>query len=157
MDTNNIPPYAAIAGAIAGVLVGVGWTWLVGRRTRTAGQASFLSASIAPPASHVTLLNASDLPVFGVVVWFVAARAGLRIPMTLPMLPPGGRELEVPGPIATAGPEAISVEVAFSDVTGLHWLRHGDGSLESLRVAPLRHYGLDAPHVDATDPPGRVF
>jgi hypothetical protein len=150
VDTNNVAPYAAIAGAIAGLIVGVGWTWFVGRRTRTSGQASFVAAWLSPASA--VLMNASDLPVFGVVVWFVDPAAAIRVPVTLPMLGPGRREVELPAGFAERRGEArphpadsVGVEIAFSDAAGRHWLRRADGGLESLPEAPLRHYGLTDP------------
>lgn len=152
-------PLTLIVGATLGLVVGLAWSWSVGKRHGRAGQAGDVAALIVRGAERsvrVTLTNLSDRPVFGVVVWVVARHgsplvSGQRPPRplgalafhVLPMLPPGRREIAVDAP----GDDDLSdrAEIAFSDVGGEHWVRRADGSISPLATAPWRHYGFATP------------
>lgn len=40
----------------------------------------------------------------------------------------------------------VTVEIAFSDTRGNHWVRRGDGTLEELPCSPLKYYGIPMPY-----------
>jgi hypothetical protein len=120
----------------------------------------------------LALLNSSDQPVYSVVVYWVwvqgaAWRTGedaerlfgrggpeARIGGVRPILqvvPPGKFVLH-----AGTGNQDImqgrpGVEVAFTDMTGHHWVRRASGNLEQLDAGPFDHYGI-GPHLPVFTP-----
>lgn len=99
------------------------------------------------------LLNASDEPVYQVVVWLVfiqgaAPRRGedvaTHFPGTLSVLPPGRwtTELRWPGGGMSLWP---GIEVGFTDARGIHWIRRALGSVEETSETATEHYRLDGP------------
>ena len=113
-------------------------------------------------AQPVALLNGSAEPVYRAVVWMIfiqgagphtgkEAAALYRENGTWPfysalsVIPPGRSYTSFGG-----GWGALSarpgVEVAFTDRSGIHWLRSPDGVLTEIPQAPTDYYELDGPH-----------
>jgi hypothetical protein len=102
------------------------------------------------------ILNASDQPVYRVIVWMVfyagglyttgedAARDDERGPATALVLPPGRYRVRLPvfDPGMLKRP---AVEIAFTDASGRHWIRRQDGRLDPIESAAPVHYGLSEP------------
>lgn len=168
-------PLPLFVGVLAGLLVGVAWTVRHEVVYRAQGQAGMIAGRIlAPDAGGIWagLTNASEVPVYSVVAWIVAtggpaprtgeewverirAAAGpvdggdvAREPSTpalLPLLPPGATPLELPAWASSGSGGRPAIEIAFTDVTGRHWIRRGDGRLASIDAPAWRHYGLTSP------------
>ena len=67
--------FGLIAGVLAGLLVGVAWTWHHEHAGRDQGQAALVAGRVRTIDDRVTgavLTNGSELPVFSVVAWVVA-------------------------------------------------------------------------------------
>jgi len=167
--------FALIAGLVAGVLVGVAWTWRHERGGRAQGQAALVAGRILATGPQVTgawLTNGSELPVYSVVAWVVATgevapgtgeewvgriRPGAQrpdgaivarepsTPALLPLLPPGVTELELPAWASSGAARRPAVELAFTDASGRHWIRRAGGRLERLNAPAWRHYGFTSP------------
>jgi hypothetical protein len=100
------------------------------------------------------LLNRSDEPVYEVVVTMVFVQgagwnlgedytgSGLR--RVLAVLPPGRWRVEVESGWAGMS-RRPGVEVAFSDRSGVCWIRRSNGMLEEIDQLPIDHYGLPRP------------
>lgn len=114
------------------------------------------------PPTFATLLNASGEPVYRVAAWLVLIQgAGPHTgeemqdvnPFAVRMLgtlPPGAFVVALPGDwhgmYAHPG-----VEIAFTDVNSLHWIRRATGAVEEVRDDVVNHYGLPQP-VDWEEP-----
>lgn len=116
---------------------------------------------------QVALLNSSDQPVYNVLVYSVwvqgaAWRTGeeaerhfansenpaariAAIRSMLQVVPPGKFRLRqgFSGQAIMQGRPGI--EVAFTDMTGHHWVRRASGDMERLDAAPFDHYGIGRP------------
>ena len=169
--------FGLIAGVLAGLLVGVAWTWHHEHAGRDQGQAALVAGRVRTIDDRVTgavLTNGSELPVFSVVAWVVATSgaapasgeewvtrirqdhgqpedgAAARDPSTpamLPLLRPGVTELDLPAWARAGAGGRPAVELAFTDVAGRHWVRRAGGRLERIGVAAWRHYGFTSPGV----------
>lgn len=104
----------------------------------------------------VTLQNASETPVYNVVVTCVG-KEGAGPPHSgvdcgseyknrccVSVLPPGLWEVDIPSSGGGMG-VIVSLEVAFCDSVGLYWLRSGDGKIRGIDVSPVDYYGLGLP------------
>jgi hypothetical protein len=120
----------------------------------------------------LALLNSSDQPVYSVAVYWVwvqgaAWSTGEQAERQFSRSGPEGRIGEVrpilqvvpPGKFflrAGVGNQDImqgrpGVEVAFTDMTGHHWVRRASGTLEQLDAGPFDHYGI-GPHLPVFTP-----
>lgn len=104
----------------------------------------------------IALSNASNEPVYRVLAFLVFIQGagpqtgidvmsiGVPYWAAFGVLPPGryyaGLEAGWRGMSAR-----VSVEVAFTDRNGSHWVRHADGALLELTEAPERHYAISLP------------
>jgi hypothetical protein len=120
------------------------------------GHAVSAGSPVAIGVVTALLLNASDGPVYHVIVWLVISygagpRTGEEVgdredwrPATLEVLPPGRSSAELPwfggGMHTRAG-----VELAFTDSAGRHWIRRVGGRLEESQVPPVRRYSIVEP------------
>lgn len=119
-----------------------------------------------PRLDQVALLNRSDQPVYNVLVYSVwvqgaawrtgedaeryfrnggpTARIG-AIRSILQVVPPGKFRLRqgFSGQQIMQGRQGL--EVAFTDMTGHHWVRRASGELEKLEADPFANYGTGRP------------
>lgn len=167
--------FALIGGIVAGVLVGVAWTWHHERAGHAQGQAAMIAGRILATGARATgawLTNGSEMPVYNVVAWVVetagsAPRSGeewvRRIrpgaqrtdgnevgpepstPALLPLLSPGVTELELPAWASSTAGGRPGIELGFTDASGRHWIRRAGGRLERLEAPAWRHYGFASP------------
>ena len=112
--------------------------------------------SDTPNLVAANLLNASDEPVYRVVVWPVfvqgaAPQTGEEMQAiepesarTLGTLPPGKFVVWLPYIGGDMG-KRPGVEVAFTDAVGRHWIRRGTGRLDEISGDPADHYGVAQP------------
>jgi hypothetical protein len=109
-----------------------------------------------------TLLNSSEEPVYRVVIWIVdiqgaGPETGEAItegeldegedglwPAVIALLPPGTYRSTVSNFHGGMG-ERPGVEIAFTDATGLSWIRRSDGRLEEINEDPVVYYKVDEP------------
>jgi hypothetical protein len=110
----------------------------------------------AVSATFATVLNASQEPVYRVVVWLVFVQGAapergeemIRIQPSgarmLGTLPPGAFVVSLPGDWGGMHRHP-GVEVAFTDAAGLHWIRRASGAVDSIPEDPLDHYGIAQP------------
>ena len=124
-------------------------------------QASRVSAWLASPRSSLKgdgarVHNASDLPVYNVVVTAVITKGGkcdegelwrghCDYRSVLAVVPPGEHSftLDLTG---FWGMSAYPVlEVGFTCADGNSWIRKGDGELLQIDVDPLSYYGIGLP------------
>ncbi len=113
----------------------------------------------SPDDTHtqLTLLNRSDEPVYEVVIMLVMIQgAGPRrgedvvdssYRETLSTLPPGRWRAELrAGKARWAGmSRRPGVEIAFTDRSGVHWIRRSTGALEEIGRPAIDHYGMSRP------------
>lgn len=74
------------------------------------------------------------------------APEGTRLPPGILTVPPGRTTAYLPW----GGGDMYKrpgVEIAFTDSAGRHWIRRGDGKLESSKKDAIDHYGLPMPGV----------
>ena len=103
----------------------------------------------------VGLSNASQLPVYEVVVTMVLVRGagpreGTQIPgddyssrARIDVVPPGEWRVDL-GAVGWRGMHAHpGIEIAFRDAEGRGWKRLSTGRLEPIGEAPLDHYGME--------------
>jgi hypothetical protein len=106
------------------------------------------------PTTPLILLNRSDEPVYEVVANLVMVQgagprrgednpAG-RFRKVMGILPPGTWRVDVAGGWAGMS-KRPGVEVAFTDRSGIHWIRRADGALEEIRKPAIDHYSLGRP------------
>jgi hypothetical protein len=122
-----------------------------------------------PWAQQIKLTNSSGEAVYEVVAYLVwvqgsAPRTGeatethyrsgpnsaeggiFRMRAIVQVLPPGNYRLDLAGPTNTPMQGRLSLEVAFTDGAGRHWVRRvPTGNLEALAIAPVAHYGITRP------------
>jgi hypothetical protein len=118
-------------------------TWL---STRTSGDRLHLTQQI------IVLNNNSDSPIYNLVVSIVDARnkdaKGEETPdefrRIIDASPPGQAYCFAPVGYSGMGFHP-SVEVAFSDANGNHWVRRGNGRLEPLPNDPFMQYEIAQP------------
>lgn len=120
-------------------------------------QAKNISAWIGPindrcMATFITL-NRSESPVYEVIVSLVAVQGaafsdGLETPYEyrgfLSVLPPGEQSV---GSVMADGGMGLhfGVEIAFTDSSGVSWVRKSDGSLNKINTRAVEYYGLSRP------------
>lgn len=104
-----------------------------------------------------SLLNASEAPVYHVLVWVVLhqgsgpmtgeeAAATEMSPDPIDVVPPGRWMVTSQNMGDAVGMHMrAGVEVAFRDAAGLNWIRRVDGRLEKITSEPADHYHLDRP------------
>lgn len=153
----DVASLIAAVGTVGAFIVGGVQIAIERRRRKTdalRAQAERVSAWLLNDTTGA-LLNRSDEPVYRVVVWVVFIQgAGPRTgeerskhdstAQTLALLPPGRYRTEVDG--VDYGMSLVpSMEVAFSDVRGRHWIRRATGELVKIKRDPLAHYGLSEP------------
>jgi len=127
------------------------------KRRQAAGVSTWLSnksgdGRYQPPYQIIVLNNNSDAPIYNVVITIVDARnknaKGEQTPeefrRVVDASPPGQAFC-----IAPVGYNGMgfhpSVEIAFSDANGNHWVRRGNGLLEDLPEEPFIHYTVSQP------------
>lgn len=142
------------------------------RRGQAEHISGWLSGQDLGAVQPIALHNASVEPVYRAVVWMVFIQGAgphtgigaARLPSSnwpfrsfISVIPPGTSYTSVSG-----GWGALSarpgVELAFTDRTGVHWLRSPDGQLAEIDQPPTEYYGLDGPHdwrAPERDPPER--
>lgn len=103
-----------------------------------------------------SLNNASDTPVFEVVVSLMAVQGRTlasrqNMPLLprpfrayLSVLPPGCFLITLPSSGRAPGIQ-FELEVAFTDAVGHFWARRGNGALEELPVTPIELYRIPSP------------
>jgi hypothetical protein len=106
------------------------------------------------PTTPLILLNLSDEPVYEVVASLVMIQGGgprrgedgvqPEFRRVIGILPPGRFRVEVAGgwPGMSRRP---GVEVAFTDRSGVHWIRRATGTLDEITAPAIDHYGLGRP------------
>lgn len=121
------------------------------------------------PSTPLILLNRSDQPVYEIVATLVMIQGGgarrgedqlpAEFRKTLSVLPPGRWRVEVAG--GWAGMSARpGLELAFTDRSGVHWVRRANGVLQEISEAAIDYYGLGRPQElaipepDDSRPPG---
>ncbi len=117
-----------------------------------------------------SIRNAGDEPVYQMVVSLVGIQ-GAGPPRDATDAPEGYEfrtcvNIVPPGQFAGTMPYAghgmnirFGLEIAFSDASGVHWVRKGNGTLRELPVSGLRHYKIDEPvgwESLQPEPPGRA-
>jgi hypothetical protein len=169
------PAFWAAVGSIAtSIAVVITLVGLADARTQERfAQARRISAWLYGDQSEEsgsgTLLNGSEQPVYGVVVWTVdiqgsGPRTGEEmmdsgdpemmdsgdpeyqyVPTTIiALLPPGTYRTPLP-PFQPGMGMRPGLEIAFTDAAGQSWIRRADGQLNEINEAPVDHYGLDPP------------
>lgn len=124
------------------------------RREQATKISAWHGGSRSEDIDDLVALNASDVPVYNVVVSMVfaqgaAARLGEEVQnpddhICCAILPPG--KWWVPAPGGWGGMyRHPAAEIAFTDATGLHWVRRGDGTLEELKDSPFDHFKISRP------------
>jgi hypothetical protein len=106
------------------------------------------------PMTPLILLNRSDEPVYEVVATLVMIQGGgprqgedgvlPEYRGVIAVLPPGRFRVEVAGGWAGMS-RRPGVEVAFTDRSGVHWIRRATGALEEITAPAIDHYGLGRP------------
>lgn len=159
------PSWTAVeaVGTVLALLLGViafAHEWRSRRNERRRAQAEKIAAWIesGPRAGvewPVILGNASVIPIYHVIAWVVAFGgagtskgegiaprffSGGQQPVARMVLPPGTSRVSVPWSGGVL--ELPAVEVAFTDAAGAHWIRRGDGKLESISKDAIVHYKL---------------
>ena len=154
----------AIATA-AGVLLALGLALWQGRERQAderRAQAERISAWFephpgpGPDLEHIdaTLANSSAVPVYSVLARVVSVQGTYAhrgegapgFPSAYWVLPPGRHAVRLGG--WSAGMHGHpAVELAFTDAAGRHWIRRGDGTLQTIRDDPLTHYKLPSPPI----------
>lgn len=132
------------------------------RQERRYAQARLISAwmkdSWSGPHMRIALANGSTEPVYNVLVTVFdledaipqqRENFGTNNPQyiqdaTLSLLPPGRSSVRVNAAFGAIGLRP-GAEVAFTDRSGVHWVRRTWGALEELPANPFQHYHLDAP------------
>jgi hypothetical protein len=113
--------------------------------------------------TRITLLNGSEEPVYraAVVLVFISGGAGPRtgkeqvelskagggspyLWQFLSIIPPGVHETSVGGGWGGMM-KRPGVEIAFTDRSGAHWVRSGEGTLTEIPIPARLYYGLDEP------------
>jgi hypothetical protein len=120
---------------------------------------------VATGVATAVLLNASDSPVYHVIVWLVVSygpgpgtgeevgdREDWR-PAAIDLLPPGRSSAALPW-FGGGMHMRTGIEIAFTDSAGRHWIRRVDGRLDESRVPPVRRYKIVEPV--EWDAPGRA-
>ena len=127
------------------------------KRKQAAGVSTWLSTRTFGTKVHykqqiIVLNNNSDSPIYNIVVSIVDTRnkdaKGEETPdefrRTIDASPPGQAFCLAPECYSGMGFHP-SVEIAFSDADGHHWVRRGNGRLESLAEDPFVHYKIQLP------------
>lgn len=124
------------------------------KRKQAAGASAWLTKKTFSHASHqiIILNNNSDSPIYSVVVSIVDARdqdaKGEVTPeefrRIVDAVPPGQTYCFAPTGYGGMGFHP-SIEIAFSDTNGIHWVRRGNGRLEELMDEPFIHYKVSQP------------
>jgi hypothetical protein len=127
------------------------------RKDARRAQAERISGWYVLERSSAVLLNASDQPVYGVLIRLVgipgwAARGSIEAagwhgsypPVAVQVLPPGRFDVFVRAFDGGMGLQP-GLEIAYSDAAGRPWFRRADGQLGSLSEAPDVHYGVAGP------------
>ena len=127
------------------------------KRKQAAGVSVWLSSRSPSGRANRTsrtiiLNNNSDSPIYNLVVSIVDARnkdaKGEDTPEELRRI----LDASPPGQAYCVAPEGYmgmgfhpSVEIAFSDADGNHWVRRGNGRLQELTEDPFTHYEVPQP------------
>jgi len=124
------------------------------RKKQAVGASVWLTKRTFSHASHklIILNNNSDSPIYNVIASIVDTRnkdaKGEETPeefrRIIDAVPPGQTYCFAPTGYSGMGFHA-SVEVAFSDANGVHWVRRGNGRLEELAEEPFIHYAIPQP------------
>ena len=131
--------------------------WESEEQKQAAGVSTWLSQKAFGSPKHyskeiIVLNNNSDSPIYNVVVSIVDARnkdaKGEETPDEFRRIvaasPPGQAFCMSPEGYMGMGFHP-SVEIAFSDANGKHWVRRGNGRLEELAEDPFIHYEIVQP------------
>lgn len=127
------------------------------KRKQAAGVSTWLSSKPGNRQHQyarriIVLNNNSDAPIYNVIVSIVDARdmdaKGEQTPEEFRRIvdasPPGQAYCHAPRGYEGAGFHP-SVEIAFSDADGNHWVRRGNGRLEELHEEPFIYYAISQP------------
>lgn len=110
----------------------------------------------SPQTQRAVIYNATDLPVYNVLVTVVAtkghgfengeARQGIGdYRKVFAVVPPGRRSFTL-NLMGFGGMGRYPVlEVSFRCIDGRSWIRRGDGTLEQIDVDPFAYYGIQRP------------
>jgi hypothetical protein len=148
-------------GALGAALVQIARERSLRQRSERLAQASRVSAWYVSDDEHqtnVVLLNGSAEPVYRVLIFLVLIQAagpttGLEVMReelssdywtAFGVLPPG-RYYTTLGAGWRGMSRQAGIEIAFSDRSGTHWVRHANGALLQLPEPPESHYGIPLP------------
>jgi hypothetical protein len=169
VTSETLAAWVGSVGIVLTLLAGVvAWTveQAIRRKERDRSQAEKVAAWYAGSFDGQTLLsfsNASALPIYEVVVSLVFVQGAA--PQTMEdwvelgtnsntnYLPHGAAFTAVgPGEwsqLVAGGWGAMGIrpgcEIAFTDASGRHWVRRGNGDLKRITKNPIDHYGLPRP------------
>lgn len=116
--------------------------------------------SILGSKTIIRLVNSSSEPAYDAVVYFVWVQGGGvlrtgrdvqklddagRLRAIVQVLPPGTFDVTIEGPIYHPSRGRPSVEMAFTDAAGNHWLRTASGNLSALDESAYDYYALSRP------------
>jgi hypothetical protein len=120
------------------------------------------------------LQNSSNEPIYNVLTTVVTLQAAgtprtgeewsayvesmseheVMIPRTTAViLPPGRWRVWVVSEPVSAMQVRLAAEVAFTDRSGVHWVRRSDGALEQLEAPPFEYFQVSAPYDLVTPEP----